>query len=84
MTNQGNETSGCNWLTKSGVVAPFNSPQSMRTLLFPFVLSLIAFADTPKLPGIGEAMGEMIAKGEVAGVVTVVAKKDGLLHLEDI
>ena len=54
----------------------------MRTLLLPFVLSSLAFADTPKLPGIGEAMREMIAKGEVAGAVTVVANKDGLLHLE--
>jgi len=54
----------------------------MRTLRLLFVLSSIAFADTPKLPGIGEAMGEMIAKGGVAGAVTVVAKKDGVLHLE--
>lgn len=54
----------------------------MRTLLLPFVLSSIALADTPKLPGIGEAMQEMIAKGEVAGAVTVVANKDGVLHLE--
>lgn len=65
-----------------GFVAPFNSTQPMRSLLLPFVLASIAFADTPKLPGIGEAMGEMIAKGEVAGVVTVVAKKDGVVHLE--
>jgi hypothetical protein len=64
-----------------GVVVPFNSPTTMRTLLFPFVLSSIAFADTPKLPGIGEAMEGMIAKNEVAGVVTVVARKDGVLHL---
>ena len=54
----------------------------MRTLLLPFLLSSIAFADTPKLPGIGEAMQEMIAKNEVAGAVTVVANKEGLLHLE--
>ncbi|MCB1276148.1 hypothetical protein [Prosthecobacter sp.] len=54
----------------------------MRTLLLPFVVSSLAFADTPKLPGIGEAMEKMIAQHEVAGVVTVVANKDGLLHLE--
>lgn len=54
----------------------------MRKLLFPFVVSSLAFAETPKLPGIGEAMREMIAKNEVAGVVTVVADKEGLLHLE--
>jgi CubicO group peptidase (beta-lactamase class C family) len=54
----------------------------MRTLLLPFVVSSLAFADTPKLPGIGEAMEKMIAQNEVAGAVTVVANKDGVLHLE--
>ena len=49
----------------------------MRTLLLPVILSSLAFADTPKLPGIGEVMQEMIAKNEVAGVVTVVANKNG-------
>src|SRR5438105_9919102 len=44
--------------------------------------ALPAFADGPKLPGIGAAMLEMIAKNEIAGAVTVVVTKDKLLHLE--
>ena len=44
--------------------------------------ALPAFADGPKLPGIGDAMQEMIAKNEIAGTVTVVVKKDKVLHLE--
>src|SRR5256885_855675 len=44
--------------------------------------ALPAFADGPKLPGIGAAMQEMIAKNEIAGAVTVVVTKDKLLHLE--
>lgn len=41
-----------------------------------------AFADTPKLPGVGDAMQKMIAKEEIAGAVTVVVTKDKFLHLE--
>lgn len=41
-----------------------------------------ALAATPKLPGVGGAMEEMIAKNEIAGAVTVVVTKDKLLHLE--
>src|SRR5256712_1978003 len=44
--------------------------------------ALPAFADGPKLPGIGATMQEMIAKNEIAGAVTVVVTKDKLLHLE--
>src|SRR2546428_13939927 len=44
--------------------------------------ALPAFADGPKLPGIGAAMQEMIVKNEIAGAVTVVVTKDKLLHLE--
>ncbi|HMJ64405.1 MAG TPA: serine hydrolase domain-containing protein [Candidatus Binatia bacterium] len=40
------------------------------------------FADPPKLPGVGAAMEEMVAKNEIAGAVTVVATKDKILHLE--
>ena len=43
--------------------------------------ALSAFAD-PKLPGIGAAMQEMVAKNEIAGAVTVVVAKDKVLHLE--
>ena len=35
-----------------------------------------------KLPGIGTAMQEMIAKNEIAGAVTVVVTKDKVLHFE--
>ena len=42
----------------------------------------IAFADSPKLPGVGDAMQEMISKNEIAGAVTMVVRKDKILHLE--
>lgn len=42
----------------------------------------IAFAGPPKLPAIGDAMQQMIAKNEIAGAVTVVVARDNLLHLE--
>src|SRR6266513_6258117 len=44
--------------------------------------ALPVFADGPKLPGIGAAMQEMVAKNEIAGAVTVVVTKDKLVHLE--
>lgn len=53
----------------------------MRTLFISLAATTLAFAD-PKLPGIGEAMQGMIANNEVAGAVTVVANKDGIVHLE--
>src|SRR5262245_13319460 len=53
--------------------------RALSTALF---TTLAAFADGPKLPGIGAAMQEMIAKNEIAGAVTVVVTKDKLVHLE--
>ena len=44
--------------------------------------AMSAFADEPKLPGVGAAMQEMIAKNEIAGAITVVAAKNKLLHFE--
>jgi CubicO group peptidase (beta-lactamase class C family) len=44
--------------------------------------ALSAFAEEPKLPGIGSAMQEMIEKNEIAGAVTVVVTRNELLHLE--
>ena len=44
--------------------------------------TLSAFADAPKLPGIGAAIQEMITKNEIAGAVTIVATKDKYVHLE--
>jgi CubicO group peptidase (beta-lactamase class C family) len=52
-------------------------------VLFAILSSAIpAFAAQPKLPGVGAAMQEMIAKNEIAGAVTVVVNKDKVLHLE--
>ena len=44
--------------------------------------ALVAAGGPQKLPGIGDAMQEMIAKHEIAGAVTAVVGKDDLLHLE--
>jgi len=44
--------------------------------------TLPAFADAPKLPGVGATMQELIAKNEIAGAVTVVVTKDKCIHLE--
>ena len=41
-----------------------------------------AFAEPPKLSGIGDAMQEMVTKNEIAGAVTVVIARDKVLHLE--
>src|SRR6185436_19791841 len=41
-----------------------------------------AFVEEPKLPGIGQAMQETIAKNEIAGSVTAVVTKNKVLHLE--
>ncbi len=47
-----------------------------------FATAHFAFAAAPKLPGIGAAMQDMVAKNEIAGAVTVVVTKDKILHLE--
>ncbi|MSU61800.1 MAG: class A beta-lactamase-related serine hydrolase [Pedosphaera sp.] len=44
--------------------------------------ALPAFAAGPKLAGIDAAMQRMIAKNEIAGAVTIVVKKDKILHIE--
>jgi CubicO group peptidase (beta-lactamase class C family) len=43
---------------------------------------LPSFAATPKLPGVGAAMEQMVAKNEIAGAVTVVVTKNKVLHVE--
>src|SRR6476661_6529986 len=43
---------------------------------------LTAFAEPPKLPGIGAAMEQMVEKNEIAGAVTVVVTKQKIVHLE--
>ena len=59
---------------------------AMSTLRLSVILGLFATltasAQDPKVPGIGAAMQEMIAKQEVAGAVTVVVTKSRVLHLE--
>lgn len=61
-----------------------HSSRLPRLLAFSIVFCIpwSAFAGEPTLPGVGAAMQEMVAKGEIAGAVTVVEKKDKLLHLE--
>jgi CubicO group peptidase (beta-lactamase class C family) len=46
------------------------------------VTAFSAPAETPKLPGVGAAMQEMIAKNEIAGAITVVVAKDKTVHWE--
>jgi len=41
-----------------------------------------ALAESPMLPGVGAAMDGMIARNEIAGAVTVVVTKKGVVHLE--
>lgn len=45
-------------------------------------LLLHAHAGPPHLPGVASAMDAQISKNEVAGAVTVVVRKDKVLHLE--
>lgn len=40
-------------------------------------------ADAPKLPGVGKEMKKMVEQNEIAGAVTVVVRKEGILHLEN-
>jgi hypothetical protein len=40
-------------------------------------------AAEPVLPGIGPALQAMVDQHEIAGAVTVVVSKDGILHLEN-
>jgi CubicO group peptidase (beta-lactamase class C family) len=53
-------------------------------LALPGALCLAPFAVTaePVLPGVGAAMEQMVAKGEIAGAITMVVTKDSVLHFE--
>ena len=59
-------------------------PRLPQSLILTLTASFgtLAFAEDPKLPGVGAAMQEMIAKNEIPGAVTVVVAKDKVLHLE--
>jgi CubicO group peptidase (beta-lactamase class C family) len=52
------------------------------TVVLALSATLTAVAREPKLPGVGTAMREMIAKNEIAGAVTMVVTRDKVLHLE--
>jgi CubicO group peptidase (beta-lactamase class C family) len=52
------------------------------TVVLAFSAALTIVAQEPKLPGVGAAMENLIAKNEVAGAVTTVVTKDQVLHLE--
>ncbi|MBM3839502.1 MAG: beta-lactamase family protein [Verrucomicrobia bacterium] len=54
----------------------------MLSLVSALLVATPAFAKDPKLPGVGAAMEQMIAKNEIAGAVTVVVAKNKILHLE--
>ncbi|MBI4326244.1 MAG: beta-lactamase family protein [Chloroflexi bacterium] len=56
--------------------------QSLFATSLIFATALPAFADAPKLPGVGATMQELIAKNEIAGAITVIVTKDKTLHLE--
>jgi len=53
-----------------------------KSFVAAFLCAPCALADAPKLPGVGEAMQEMISKNEIAGAVTMVVSRDKILHLE--
>jgi CubicO group peptidase (beta-lactamase class C family) len=55
---------------------------SLRVAALVAAATLAASAQGAKLPGIGAAMQEQVAKNEVAGAVTVVVARDRVLHLE--
>lgn len=56
--------------------------QSLLLVSLACATALSALAATPKLPGVGAAMQEMIAKNEIAGAITVVVAKDKTVHFE--
>src|SRR5690349_9322288 len=59
-----------------------SSHASLRCMIVALLAATAAFADSSKLPGVGDAMQEMISKNEIAGAVTMVVSKDKILHLE--
>src|SRR5437773_11595197 len=56
--------------------------QSLISVGLGFAAALSAFADAPKLPGVGATVQDLIAKNEIAGAITVVVTKDKTVHLE--
>ncbi|MBE0540891.1 MAG: beta-lactamase family protein [Verrucomicrobia bacterium] len=56
--------------------------QSLIAASLTFATAFSTFADAPKLPGVGTAMQDAIAKNEIAGAITVVVTKDRTVHWE--
>jgi len=56
--------------------------QSLIATGLALATALSAFADAPKLPGVGATMQEAIAKNEIAGAITGVVTKNKPVHLE--
>jgi len=52
------------------------------TVILALSTTLTVTGQEARLPGIGAAMQEMIAKNEIAGAVTAIVTKDQVLHLE--
>jgi len=55
---------------------------SLFTVSLALATAIPAFADAPKLPGVGATMEELINKNEIAGAITVVVTRGKTLHLE--
>ena len=75
------------WRTKRIHLSAMNSCRLTVVLALAATLTAVAQEKSlpnidRKLPGIGTAMQEMIAKNEIAGAVTVVVTKDKVLHFE--
>lgn len=62
-------------------------PPRPETQAVVLAVSLLAMggtgvADEPRLAGVGAAMEELVQAREIAGAVTLVADRDGIVHLE--
>lgn len=67
--------------TRVGMMHPGRFSAFLAVCTIPAMILQVR-AEEPKLPGIGAAMQEMVAKNEIAGAVTVVLAKDKILHFE--
>lgn len=57
-------------------------PEPLAAALLVVATAASGAADESRLPGVGAAMQEMVEAREIAGAVTIVAGRDGLLHIE--
>src|SRR4051794_37592173 len=66
-----------------------SSPMRTTSLLLALILmpSVLLAADSPpakKIPGVSDQMKSFIDKHEISGAVTLVADKDGIIHLDAV